>query len=229
MLTDPRITDDDYSFFENNPLASPPAHSNYVKDLNTGRAYTRTFEHLINVPGTQVLLPVVFYIDAAVTGQFADLPVTAVKLSLGIFSRKAREKDYCWRTLGYIPETSKFKSKGRRILIDSLHHDVIMEVPDALDDEESDDDEPVSKAQDFHAMLAVVLKSYVKLQNSGFIWDLPYNGNVYKDIEFVLFTPFVKCDGEEGDKLCGKYTTRTGNVAQLCHYCECPTDQTDDI
>ena len=229
LLTDPRITDDDYSFFENNPLASPPAHLNYVQDLNTGRAYTKTYERLINVPGKQVLLPVVFYIDAAVTGQFADLPVTAVKLSLGIFSRKAREKDYCWRTLGYIPETSKFKSKGRRILIESLHHDGIMGVPDALDDEESEDDEPVSKAQDFHAMIAVVLRSYVKLQNSGFIWDLPYNGTVYKDIEFVLFTPFVKCDGEEGDKLCGKYTTRTGNVAQLCRYCECPTDKTDDI
>ena len=39
----------------------------------------------------------------------------------------------------------------------------------------------------------------------------------------------MKCDGEEGDKLCGKYTTCTGNVAQLCRYCECPTASTDDI
>ena len=38
----------------------------------------------------------------------------------------------------------------------------------------------------------------------------------------------MKVDGEEGDKLCAKYTTRTGNVSNLCRYCECPTDRSDD-
>ena len=53
------------------------------------------YNKLIKRPGEQVLLPVIFYIDAATTGQFADLPVTAVKITLGIFTRKAREKDFC--------------------------------------------------------------------------------------------------------------------------------------
>jgi hypothetical protein len=61
-----------------------------------------------------------------------------------------------------------------------------------------------------------VLKSYVDLQNTGFIWDLAYKGIWYRDVEFVLFTPFIKVDGEEADKLCGKYLSRTSNVAQLC-------------
>ena len=38
---------------------------------------------------------------------------------------------------------------------------------------------------------------------------------MYNDIEFVIFTPFFKVDGDEADKLCGKYTSRTHNVAQL--------------
>ena len=38
----------------------------------------------------------------------------------------------------------------------------------------------------------------------------------------------MRCDGEEGDTLCGKYTSRTANVAQLCRYCECPVEETDD-
>ena len=38
------------------------------------------------------------------------------------------------------------------------------------------------------------------------------------DLEFVLFTPFLKVDGKEGDKLYAKYTTRTGNVSNLCRY-----------
>ena len=123
LLTDPRITDDDYLFFEDNPLASPPSRLNFVEDLNTGRAYTRTYQVLITRPGKEGVGPGVFYIDAATTGQFADLPVTAVKLTLGIFSRKAREKDHCWRILGYIPAVLKHKSRGRHILLDSLHVD----------------------------------------------------------------------------------------------------------
>ena len=96
LLTDPRITDDDYLFFGDDPLAPPPPQLNMVKDLNTGRAYLKTYQQLITRPGKQVLLPVIFYIDAATTGQFADLPVTAVKFSLGIFTRLARQNEYCW-------------------------------------------------------------------------------------------------------------------------------------
>ena len=228
LLTDPRITDDDYTFWEDNPLASPPERVNYVEDLITGRAYMKTYKALIKQPGTQVLLPVLFYIDAATTGQFADLPVTAVKISLGIFSRKAREKDYCWRILGYVPAVMKHKSKGRRIMLDSMHMDGVMAHQDALEDEGIADNDKVEKAQDFHSMLEVVLRSYVILQDSGFVWDLPYKGKWFKDIEFVLFTPFIKVDGEEADKLCGKYLSRTRNVAQLCRYCECPTNKSDD-
>ena len=113
-------------------------------------------------------------------------------------------------------------------MLDSMHVDGIMAHQDALEDEGIDDDLAVSKAQDFHTMLEVVLKSYIKLQNKGFVWDLPFKGKIYDGIEFVLFTPFIKVDGEEADKLCGKYLSRTRNVAQLCRYCECPTDKSDD-
>jgi hypothetical protein len=174
LLTDPRIVDEDYLFFGNDPLASPPSQLNYVEDLNTGRAYTETYAKLISKPGKQVLLPVIFYIDAANTGHFADLPVTAVKFSLGIFSRKAREKDHMWRILGYIPAISKHKSRGRRIMLDSMHVDGVMAYQDALEDEGLADDTAVSKAQDFHKMLEIVLDSYVDLQNTGFMWDLQY-------------------------------------------------------
>ena len=62
---------------------------------------------MIKHPHKQILLHVIFYINGANTGQFVDLPLTAVKISLGIFMRKARDKDYMWGTLGYIPAYSK--------------------------------------------------------------------------------------------------------------------------
>ena len=227
LLTDPRITDEDYLFFGNDPCSPPPSHLNYVGDLNTGKAYLKTYKRLITNPSKQILLPVVFYIDGANTGQFADLPVTAVKFSLGIFTRKARDKDHCWSILGYLPAVSKHKSKARRIMKESGHVDGTLSQNTLKDGEGLDDNDAINKAQDLHTMLSVVLRSYIDLQKTGFIWDFCYNNQVYKDMEFVLFTPFLKVDGEEADKLCGKYGVRTGNVAQLCRYCECPTDKSD--
>ena len=196
LLTDPCITNNDYLFYADNPLASPPARINYVGDMNTGRAYTATYHRLVKNPGKQVLLPVIFYIDGTNTGQFTDLPVTAVKFSLGIFTRKACDKHYCWRTLGYIPAVFKHKSLGRRKMLNSLHVDGVMVHQDALEDEGLQAEPTVVPSQDFHTMLKVVLESYVKLQKTGFVWDLRYNNKVYKDIEFVLYTPFMKTDSE---------------------------------
>ena len=121
LLTDPRICDDDYLFFGNNPFQGPPDRLNYIEDLNTGRAYTETHRKLITKPNKQVLLPVIFYIDGANTGQFSDLPITAVKFTFGIFKRKSRDKNHFWRTLGYVPDVSKFKSMGMRLMADSSH------------------------------------------------------------------------------------------------------------
>ena len=86
LLTDPRITDDDYLFFGNNPFQGPPSNLNYVQDLNTGRAYIATYKKMIKHPHKQILLPVIFYINGANTGQFVDLPLTAVKILLRIFT-----------------------------------------------------------------------------------------------------------------------------------------------
>jgi hypothetical protein len=51
---------------------------------------------------------------------------------------------------------------------------------------------------------------------------------VYRNIEFVIFVAFVKCDTEEADMLCGKYLCRNKNVKHICRYCHCPTNQADD-
>ena len=186
----------------------------------------------------QVLLPVPIYIDGAVTGQFTDLPVTAVKMALGIHSREARDRQYAWRELGFIPVVRKDPARGKKIFQESGHldsHDVIVlegegdADPEASDsDQDETEEDGAVKAQDFHTMLKTILKSFVELQRTGFVWDLMYKGKLYRDIEFVLFVPFVKCDTEEADVLCGKYTVRTKNVKHVCRYCHCPTADADN-
>ena len=226
LLTDPRIKASDYLFYDDNPFQAP-TNQNWVGDLNTGKAFIKTYKKLITKPN-QVLLPTPIYIDGAATGQFVDLPVTAVKISLGIFNRKARDKPHFWRILGYIPQVSKDKSRGKRLLIESNHCDATRAQWEAQANEGVLDGKEAQHAQDLHTMLDKILESYVKIQDSGFIWDLYYNNKLYKNVEFVPFVPFIKCNTDEGDKLCGKYGNRNHNVSQICRYCMCPTDETDD-
>ena len=228
ILTDPRVQDSDYAFHGNNPLSPPPpvTQDSTITELHTGMAYKSAYDKFIKFPGKQVLLPIVMYIDGAVTGQFSSLPVTALKIALGIHNRKHREKEFAWRTLGYVAEISTPSSRGKQMFHESRHMEsefVQLVQGEGREDVTTD----VCKAQDFHTMLDCLLTSYVEVQNKGFIWDLRYRGKTYKDIEFVPAVMFVKCDTDEADLLCGSYKSRTANVAQLCRYCTCPTQESD--
>lgn len=236
LLTDPRFQAADYLFFDDDPLADPPKKLKYLADLNTGEAYLETHRKLITKPN-QVLLPIPLYIDGAVTGQFSNLPITALKMSLGIHNRSARDQPYAWRSLGFVPAVRKGKARGKRIFQETDHLEVedLMVMEGEGDEEEGNnsDQEDINandavKAQDFHTILSVILKSLIELQETGFVWDLVYNGKLYKNIEFVIFVPYVKCDTEEADLLCGKYTSRGIHVKHVCRYCHCPTAKADD-
>jgi hypothetical protein len=102
LLTDPRFGDDDWLHFDNDPLAPPPEKVRYLEDINTGLAYRETYKQLITRPGRQMLVPLVLYIDGAVTGQFDKLQVEALKMTLGILNNKARMKHYAWQSLGML-------------------------------------------------------------------------------------------------------------------------------
>lgn len=100
ILTDPRLGDDDWLHFGDDPLAPPPDSLTFLADINTGLAYTETYKKLITKPGKQMLVPIIMYIDGAVTGQFDKLQVEALKMTLGILKRSAREREHAWRTIG---------------------------------------------------------------------------------------------------------------------------------
>ena len=228
LLTDPRVQDQDYLFHGNDPFAPPPpvTANSMINELNSGKAYYAAYQKFIKFPGKQVLLPIVAYIDGAATAQFCDLPVTALKIALGIHNRTHRNREMAWRTLGYVAQVSKAAGSAKDILNQSDHMEADNE---RLQEDDFVDDATTTacKAQDFHTMLDFLLLSYVEVQNNGFIWDLRYRGKTYEDVEFVPFVMYIKCDTEEGDLLCGSYTNRMKHVAQLCRYCCCPTDESD--
>ena len=239
LLTDPRITDDHYFFFDDDPTAPPPDSTDHLADMPTGSAFRDTYKKLCTGPNggqKKQLMGVIFYLDAAVTGQFADLPVLILKMSLSIFSRQARHKEYCWANLAYLPHVKVAESRGRKMMKESNHLEAAninvlpgeggIPVTDQVEETPDDDEPRPIPHQDFHKMIDVALESYVELQKTGFIWDLRYKKKTYEGIWYELFTPFVKCDTEEADVLCGKYKPKTERIQQLCRYCLCPNKHT---
>ena len=85
----------------------------------------------------------------------------------------------------------------------------------------------MDKAQDYHAILNVLLESLDQLTKEGMVVDIFYQGKLIRDCELVFFIPFVKCDGDEGDKLCSQYRARASQQC-LCRYCQCPKAETDN-
>ena len=228
LLTNPRIQDNDYLFFDDDPFAHPPNEIDVIADLNTGRSYLETHKKLITKPN-QVLLPVIFYIDGASTGQFVNLPITAVKISLGIFTRKARDRDDMWDTLGMVPSHAKYESRAKRLIQTSGHLESDMRCHNLKQSVGTKTNKEIDKSADLHMMLNFIFESYVKLQQQGFVWDLSYKGKVYRNVEFVLFCPFFKLDTDEADKICGKYASRTSGVSHICRYCMCPMSEGDFV
>ena len=123
LLTDPRIRQCDYLFHDNDPFAAPPEHLSYISDVNSGLAYRETYKKLITDPTKQVLLPIIFYMDGAVTGQYDKLPIEALKFTLGIFKGVARNRKSAWRELGYVTNFFAEETQGLDQIRKSRHMD----------------------------------------------------------------------------------------------------------
>lgn len=229
LLTDPRLTDDDFVFVDDDPLAPPLENPTYVAGAQTGKAYRQGYAKYVTKKG-QMGVGLMWYVDGATTGQFENLEIIAVKVSLTCLSEPYRKKDHGWRTVGYIVQYSQAESRGKKIFADSKHIDS-QAVAESLLKEEGEKAAQVKvseqKAQDFHAQLEVILDSYVKVQATGMNWDLYYRAKVHK-VELVFWTILVRCDTDEAELMCGKYRMRTGNVKSLCRSCTCPREDTDN-
>ena len=198
-----------------------------------------------------MLCPVIFYMDGATTGQFANLPIEQLKFTFGILNGIAREKNHAWRNLGYVKNYFPEKTEAKKVLLDSGHVDSNNclpaenyvdygeEKPTDLDtilgllshyaptEEQDDDPSCVSKSQDLHSMLNVFLNSYKRMEETGMDWDLRYKGKTH-EIHLVFYVAFIKGDTEEHDKHCGAYTSRGLGVQNLCRYCCCPAEDTGE-
>ena len=231
LLTEPRIQDADYFFFDDDPMAPPPESATYIREFQTGKAFSDTYAMEIDPDSGnhEQLLGIPLYLDGAAISHFHDLEIIQVKITIGFWNRQTRTKEYAWATIGYIEKVHEQGGKGREVMRESRH----VEVQDGNDSEDEADARILpgvgsENAQDFHAMIDCILEGLVDLQEHGFIWDFAYKGKLYKDVHFKIFVPFVKCDNQEADKLAGKYLARGHGVKQLCRACHVSLEEAND-
>ena len=231
LLTDPRLQDDDYFFFNGNPLAPPPARPTNISHQKTADGYRKTYRaYGIDPRKREQLLPLVFYLDGSPVSHFHNMEVTPLKVSLGFFNIKTRTKEYAWRVAGYMEKVHQQGGRARELWTEGGH----MEVEDGMVYDEGDSDAESlygvgkEKKQDFHAMLAAFLEPFGPLFDRGFLWDQPYKGVLYRDIHYHLYISHVRCDNKEAEDICGKYGMRQGKAKQLCRTCHCLLKKADD-
>lgn len=255
LLTDTRLSQDDYLFHDDDPSAAPPDDFFEVSDINTGEAYRVTYDKLIrpkqytDCGRLRVLLPIIGYLDATTTGNFQNLPIEIFKITLGIFNRETRNKDWAWRKLGFVHKLVSGKAKGKEMISTSDHVDApnyvkdrnyrrlvgtesASPVPDMdgnIYSKNNNKQLPTLHAQDLHKQLQVMFSSYKLIElNDGFAWDHVQENQRPLKLWYVPFFMFVKADGQEADKLCMQFTSKGKDVKCLCRYCTCPTQLSHD-
>ncbi len=205
LLTDRELMQDDNLLLlpepdgSHSPFGSPPKQtpSTVLHDITDGSVYRDAYKVHVQVPGRDLLVPIILFIDKTFCDVNGRLTLEPVSMTLGIFKKEVRRLPNAWRSLGYVPNMAQFRSNMTSL----------------------------QKATDYHFILSTILELYKTAQtHPGIMWQFPFRG---KKKEVVMKIPLllVLGDTEGHDKLCGKYQNRT-KAACLCRYCNCPTADT---
>jgi hypothetical protein len=93
-------------------LYEPEPDMEVLDDINSGQCYRLAYNTYIQDPNTELLCPIIFFIDKTHTDTHGRLCLEPLQFTLGIFKRDVRNMAKSWRSLGYVTDiTTKENSK----------------------------------------------------------------------------------------------------------------------
>ena len=185
---------------------SPYSYENFpsntdITELHHGKWWSESWETCCNYDAKEILVPIILYMDGISLDAHGRLSLTPLNMTLGIFNVATRKLPEAWETLYYHPD-SEYESCGH-----------------------SRKPSTIESLQNLHNGIKTALQSFSEAcaEPNGIPWNsLPFCGKKWRvNMKFAI--AYVIGDTELHDKLCGRYGTRTGNVATLCRHCNCPT------
>ena len=202
MLSNKDLMAEDNLIFErkpNDPFHVPRDDERYG-DVHHCKWWDDTIDMLINDPTKEILCPLILYLDALVVDAYGNLSLEPVTFTLGIFKRALRHAAKAWRTLGFIED------------LDSLFG--------------SNHIKPLVKANDYHAILSIILSDIKEIQKAGGIdWEFEVNGIKHKR-RLKIPIMFIIGDCKGHDVLCGRQASHQAH--HLCRDCNCTQESGDD-
>ena len=202
MLSSKELMAEENLIFErkpNDPFHVPRDNERYG-DVHQCKYWDDTVDMLINDPTTEILCPLILYLDALVVDAYGNLSLEPVTFTLGIFKRLLRHHGKAWRTLGFIED------------LDSLFG--------------ANHIKPLQKANDYHAILSIILSDIKEIQKAGGIdWEFEIDGKKYmRRLKIPIMFIIGDCKGH--DLLCGREASHQAH--HLCRDCNCTKESGDD-
>ena len=97
-------------FGKYNPQTDP--HANHGEVMSS-QWYRDTYDKIITDPSTQILIPIIIYLDKTGTDLKQKYGVEPVAFTIGILRQKIRHLIEAWRVLGYLPDLELSSSAAR--------------------------------------------------------------------------------------------------------------------
>ena len=202
LLSNKELMAEENLIFErkpNDPFHVPRDEDRYG-DVHHCKWWDDTIDMLINDPTKEILVPLILYLDALVVDAYGNLSLEPVTFTLGIFKRFLRHQARAWRTLGFIED------------LDSLFG--------------ANHISPLMKANDYHAILSIILSDLKEIQKAGGIdWEFEIEGKKYKR-RLKIPIMFIIGDCKGHDVLCGRQASHQAH--HLCRDCNCTQESGDD-
>ena len=169
-------------------------------DLHQTLWWIETMRKMIKEGSNELLVPIIFYLDALVLDAYGKLTLEPLSFTFAIFRRHLRNQKQAFRTLGFIED------------LDHLYG--------------ANHITPDQKAADYHHICSIILDDFKKTQlEGGMEWDFVIDGITYrKTLKFPLMFIIGDCKGH--DMVCGRKASHT--TKGLSRDCDCTLASSDD-
>jgi hypothetical protein len=170
-------------------------------EIESGDWYKNAYSELITDKETQILVPLVFFIDGTKISEYGTLSMEPVSMIPMIFNLETRNKAEAARVIGYIPNFDNMP--GSKLF------------------------SPDEKAKDYHHVLGHIMKGVRGLQNcEGLDWTFISREGATHVRRLVFTTQYIIGDCKGNDILCGRYGTHA-NTGGLVRDCDIRTEDGD--
>jgi hypothetical protein len=231
LLSCPTLNQDANYFFDNakDPFVAPQASSD-IGDIHTGCCFRKTYKAHVKKFGIDMLLPCVMAMDKTHIDMAGRLQMEPITISQTLLNHITRRLTSAMRILGYINHSTPAH------LLSGADADSVFTSPQELADAVVRIKNPICRPtngnvswatlllNETHKQIQFILEEsgFLRLQNSGFKWNLQYNKTIHKVVLIYLSSLVIQM-------VMTVFVVTTQQhlpmeVKQLCcGICECPS------